>query len=181
MFEADQTAGTVRWQVIRVGVGSKTQIVLLSPRFFELTTHWNKCTVPCSGPECPLCELLPGRGLFYVACLCGGRVSLLELGAASASHFEQHCKFSSGGMLPGLVLDISRRSAKSPVYSEVVGKKETAKAVELFDLAAHVMSLYKFPCPNPGEDLNSYEERIQRMSALRNKRLRDQLTVASKR
>lgn len=180
MFESNQDGGVARWPVVRLGVGSKTQIILLSPRFFPLTTHWYKCTVPCPGDECALCELLPGRGQFYVAVGCNGRVSLLELGSQSASHFEQHARLFGGGMRPGLRADLSRRSAKSPVYAEVVGFKEETKEVELLDLAAHVMALYRFPCPNPGENLAAYERRVKMMSQLRNKRLRDQLTVAKK-
>jgi hypothetical protein len=85
-----------------------------------------------------------------------------------------------GGMRPGICVDLTRRSPKSPVYSEVSGFKEGIQEIELLDIAAHVMALYRFPCPNPGENLAAYERRLKAMSQLRNKRLRDQLTVAKK-
>jgi hypothetical protein len=180
MFEADRSKGVTRWGVVRLGVGSKTRVVLLSPRFFSLTTHWCGHTVPCAGEECSLCELLPGRGQFYVAVQWDGRVSLLELGAVSASHFEQHLRLFGGGLRAGAVVDLSRRSKKMPTYSEAVDFKEGTKAIELLDLAAHVMALYRFPCPNPSENLEQYELRIHHMSVLRNRRLRDQMAVAKK-
>lgn len=180
MFEADEQTEVRRWYVVRIRPGGKTSVVLLSRKLFPLTTHWYKCTVPCPGEDCALCELLPGRGLFYAAVQWDGRVSLLELGAQSAGHFEQHLRLLGGGMRPGICVDLSRRAAKTPVYSEATGEKAGAKEVELFDLAAHVMAMYRFPCPNPGENFANYEERIRRMSQLRNKRLRDQLAVAAK-
>jgi hypothetical protein len=112
--------------------------------------------------------------MFYVAVYWNSRVCLLELSAASASHFEQHCRLLHGGMRPGLEFNASRRTEKRPVYTEVTGFKEGTKKIELLDLAAHVMLLYKLPCPNPGEDITSYEQRIRLMTMIRNRRLADQ-------
>src|SRR6266566_2548109 len=119
MFNADRTLGSHRWPVVRLVAGSRTEVTLLSTRFFCLTTHWYKCTLPCPGDDCRLCEILPARGLFYAACSCNSRVSILELAAQSASLFEQHAKLLHGGMRVGLVFLLSRRGAKSPVASEV--------------------------------------------------------------
>lgn len=180
MFDGDQTAGVHRWPIVKLRAGSKARVVLLSTRFLPIGTHWIKGTLPCPGEDCGLCEMLPVRTLFYVACMNDARLSLLELGSAGASHFEQHCKLLGGGMRPGVVLDVSRRTAQSPVYSEAIEFKENCKEVSLMDLVTHVMTVYRFPCPNPGEDLASYERRVMYMSQLRNKRLRDQMAVARK-
>lgn len=179
MFEADRSLGSHRWHVVRLAPSTKAEVVLLSLRFFEVTTHWVDRTVLCSGLDCPLCELLASRGLFYVAVHCFSEVRLLELGAQSASHLEQHCKLLHGGMKSGQVLSLSRRTAKSPVYSEVVRFQENASSVSELTLAARVMALYKFPPPNPGETLETYEARIHASSLVRNKRIAADLVSRS--
>jgi len=171
MFEADRTLGANRWQVIRLVGGSTTEVVLLSSRFFALTTHWNGYTVPCCGDNCPLCELLPSRGLFYLACGCNSRISILELGSQSSSSLEQHCKLLHGGMRPGLVIRLSRRGAKKPVASEVLRFQERCSEVSMLDLATKVMAVYKFPPPNPGEELHDYSARCARCARVRLERI----------
>src|SRR5262249_50369947 len=147
--------------------GNTTEVVLLSSRFFPLTTHWVNTTMPCCGENCPLCELLPARGLFYVAAHCMSRISILELGAQSASHFEQHAKLLHGGMRPGLVFQLSRAGAKQPVRSEVLRLKDACTEILALELAARVMTLYKFPCPNPGDDIEAYEQRCRLVARVR--------------
>lgn len=181
MFNADRSLGSNRWPVIRLVAGSSTEVVLLSSRFFEITTHWNKCTVPCCGDGCRLCEVLPSRGLFYVAAMCCSRVSILELASQSASHFEQHCKLLHGGMRPGLVLSLKRRGAKSPVNSEGLRMQDGCAEVSQLELAQRVMALYKFPCPNPGEDLATYEIRIRGVARVRCNRAAELISNASSR
>lgn len=167
MFEADRTLGTNRWPVVRLVAGSTTEFTLLSSRFFCLTTHWIKATTPCPGDDCRLCEELPSRGLFYVAGMCGSRISILELGAQSSGLFEQHAKFTHGGFKPGLVFQLRRRGSKSPVYSEIMRFQEGCSEVPQIDLASHVMALFKFPCPNPDEDLLMYEQRCRLVAKVR--------------
>lgn len=161
MFEADQSLGAYRWKIVHLRSGSQTEVVLLSSRFFCLTTHWVGHTILCPGEDCPLCELIPARGLFYLATLWNSRVSILELGATSASYFEQGAKFSGGGMLPGNVFALSRVGAKSPVRSEFVRRVDNVQNVTHIELATRVMALYKFPPPNPTEDLKAYEARMR--------------------
>lgn len=167
MFEADRTMGSHRWPVVRLRGGSSAEVVLLSPRFFSLTTHWDKLTFPCCGSDCPVCEMLPSRGLFYLAVGCNGQVSLLELASQSSSYFEQHAKFMGGGMLVGQVFHVSRRTDKAPVRSELIRTQENCALVPELELAKRVMALYKFPCPNPGDDLVAYEKRCSSIAKVR--------------
>jgi len=180
MFEADRSLGVNRWPVVRLTPGNSTECVLLSPRFFALTTHWTRFTIPCPGEDCALCELIPSRGLFYLAVKCLGSIRLLELGSLSASHLEQHCKLLHGGMKPGHVLSLSRRSAKSPVTSEVVRFQEGCQAVDHMTLIQRTMVLFKLPCPNPNETLESYEARIRGLCQVRNRRYADGLLTKQK-
>lgn len=168
MFEADYQLGSNRWHVVRLAPGTSTECVCLSDRFFSLTTHWSGRTVVCAGEQCSLCELLPSRGLFYLAVHSLGAVRLLELGAQSASHLEQHCKLLHAGIRPGHVLSLSRRTARSPVYSEVLRTDEGVKCVPLLTLAMRVMCIYKYPPANPCEGLEEYEQRCIRMASVRN-------------
>lgn len=167
MFEADRSTCPSRWEVIRVAAGHGTEATLLSRRFFALTTHWVRTTMPCCGDDCRLCELLPARGLFYCAVLCYSRVCIVELGAQSASHFEQHAKLLHGGMEPGLVVKLTRSGPKKPVKSEGLRMQPGHKEVEPLDLARHVMAIFKFPPPNPGDDLNTFERRCQAIARMR--------------
>lgn len=178
MFTAERGTAGNRWPVVRLRAGCSTEIVLLSQQFFSLTTHWFRCTVPCAVDNCALCELLPSRGLFYVACVCDSRVSLLELGALSALNFEQHAKLLHAGMRPGLVFSLRRRTAKSPVHSEVIREQPGVSAVLMTDLAVHTLALYKFPPMNPNDTMENYEARIRKIAQARNELTARQLTAA---
>lgn len=179
MFNADRNLGTHRWPVVRLRSGSKVEAILCSDAFFPLTTHWINHTVPCCGDGCDLCELLPGRGLFYVAAVVMSRVSLVELGAQSASHFEQHAKLLHGGMVPGLVLELSRSSPKQPVRTEGLRFQEKVSPIPMLSLASHVCALYRLPCPNPDEDLDRYSRRLQSLVRRRNEVLALELKSSS--
>jgi hypothetical protein len=181
MFNADRTLGAHRWPVVRLGANSRTEVVLLSTRWFCLTTHWNRCTIPCCGEDCLLCDLLPSRGLFYAAVHCCSRVSILELASQSAAHLEQHAKLLGGGMRVGLVFSLERRGAKHPVRSEIVREQEKCAEVSQLELATRVMALFKFPCPNPGEDISAYERRCRLVAKVRCDRAAELLSNATKR
>lgn len=167
MFEADKSQGASRWHVIRLRGGSTTEIVLLTRRFFEVTTHWVGHTIACAGAGCELCELLPARGLFYHACHVMGRVHLVELGAQAASHMEQAANLLHGGFLPGQEWLLKRRTDKSPIHSECTGHRQVGGEVLPIQLAAKVMAIYKYPCPNPYEEIESYDRRLHEMAVRR--------------
>lgn len=171
MFSSDRTLGANRWHVVRLRGGCQTEVVLLSTRFFELTTHWVNQTVPCAGDGCLLCDEIGPRGLYYAAVMCNSRVMILELGCQSSSYLEQHARLLHGGMQPGQVYVLSRSGDKKPVRSECIRVVNTAKEVEHMDLVAHVMAVYKFPPPNPGEGINSYEGRCRKIAQVRNARV----------
>lgn len=167
MFEVDSGSRVNRWPLVRVAVGGETQVVLLSRRFLPLTVHWTGTSVVCPLEKCPLCCWLPMRGLYYAAVLCEARVSILEMGATSSAHLEQHLKLLHGGMVPGRQLLVKRRSKRSPLYVECVGQVDDVSEVSILDLAARVMALFHFPPPNPADTLESYQERLRAMAMVR--------------
>jgi len=181
MFTRDSSTGTVRWPIVRIAPGGCTEIVVCGTSFLPLTTHWVGHTVICAGDDCRLCEVLPVRGLFYLPVVCASRPSILELSSVSSSHFEQHCKLLHGGIQPGLRIDLTRRGHKQPVHSEVVGNVPTASAVPLIEFVGKVMTLYHFPGPNPGEDFEAFEVRLQSMALLRADRERRSYDARSNR
>lgn len=170
MFEADRSRVLSRWEVLRLKVGHKSEMVLLSSKPFCLTTHYVGTTIPCAGQDCPLCETLCQRGLWYVAGAVNGRCMMVEFGGASYGLLEQHAKLLHGGLRPGQVYRLERHASRRPTWSECVGFKEGVRAVDHFDLCKHVMALYKFPPPNPDETIETYERRCHRMAFVRNKR-----------
>lgn len=171
MFESDAQRSASRWEVIRLKSGSQTQCTNLSPAFFPVTTHWFDRTVLCCIDDCDLCELLPSRGLFYLAVWCMQRTRLLELGAQASGHLEQHAKLLHGGLKPGQVVNCSRRGLRQPVYSEIVDFHVGTTPMDTLHLANKVMALYKMPCINPSENLEGYAMRIAGMVRKRNQRL----------
>lgn len=177
MFEADYGSATRRWPLVRFGQNSRTRVTLLSTRFFAVTTHWTGVTVLCPRDGCQLCELVPARGLFYLAVGCEQRISLLELGSQSAAHLEQHLKLLHGGMVCGHVLDLRRAGKRQPVFAECVETLPNVGGVTYEELMRHVMVVYKMPAPNPSEGVEEYELRISRMVRQRNqfaaKRIQD--------
>lgn len=175
MFTADQVLGAHRWPLVRLGAKSRTEVILLSDRFFTLTTHWNNGTIPCPGQDCQVCELLPSRGLYYLAVWCASRINLLELGAHSAVALDQHCGLMHGGLRPGLVVELRREGAKHPVRSEVLREVDQTKTVSELELAKRTMAIYKFPPPNPGEELGGYERRCRALAKIRTDRVADGL------
>jgi len=76
-------------------------------------------------------------------------------------------------MTPGQVYRLVRKGAKNPVKSEIIRIQERVSQVDTLDLAAHVLALYKFPPPNPGEDLLKFEERSRRVARVRTDRAAD--------
>lgn len=178
MFNADFSTAGNRWHLLRLRAAADCEVTLLSRGFFQLTTHWVGHTVPCAGDGCELCETLVGRGLFYLGCMSRVGVSILELGAQSALAFEQHCKLLHGGMTPGLVLRLMRRTPKGCVYSEVIGRKDACGEVLAFDLCRRVMAVYKYPPPNVGECIEEYAVRCSGIARRRNSDIAHRLRAA---
>ena len=175
MFNADLGNAGYRWPVVRLRPKCETELTLLSSGFFCLTTHFQRVTVVCAVDGCELCEMLPARGLFYLACLCQGRRSILELGACSANDVEHHAKLLHGGLRPGLQFRLWRDTAKGAVRSEVFGCAPGCGEVEQLTLAQRVLALYKLPCCNPGETIEVYERRIRAVVQRRNRYLAQSL------
>jgi hypothetical protein len=93
---------------------------------------------------------------------------MLELGAQSSGHLEQNAKLFHGGIKPGQVITLSRRGARQPIFSEIVGFQANTSAVKTLDLAQKVMALYKLPCANPSDSLETYASRCAEIVRKRN-------------
>lgn len=171
MFEADRNLGVNRWPIVRVASGRRTEVMLLGGKYFCLTTHWLGYSIPCVVDDCPLCDQLAARGLWYLAVKWDSRTSLLELGSVSASNVEHNAKLMGGGMRAGVVLELGRHGPKKPVMSEFVRFVDGVAPIDYIDLVRHVMCLYKFPPPNPGDDVNAYEKRCRQIARVRCERL----------
>lgn len=100
-----------------------------------------------------------------------GRVHLIELGAQSASLWEQHANLLHGGLRCGQVYELSRSTARSPIRAECLRQVEAKGAVDQMDVARRVMAVYKYPCSNPGETLEQYDARIHKMAVVRCRRM----------
>lgn len=164
MFVASHSVGVNRWPLVRVQVGGQTRVICLCDKFLPVAVHWSSFgkgrSILCPQQDCPLCSYMPSRGLFYLAVTCFGHASILELGSQASSHLEQHAALLHGGLRAGLEVQLSRRSPKAPLYSEVTGFADGTRHVTLLQFAAKVMALYSLPCPNPDESLEGYQARL---------------------
>lgn len=179
MFHETDRAGGTRWPLVRVQAHGQTQVTLLSQSFLPLTTHFHQRSLICPGDNCPLCELMAPRGLFYLAVLSLGRVSILELSSMASSHLEQHLKLLHGGFQIGLTLQLTRRTAKSPLHCEAVGSTVVTQAVPQLLLASRVAALYLLPCSNPDESFEAYSARLERMARDRAESIAARLRASS--
>ena len=167
VFCVDCASGGARWPLVRIGVGATCEVISLSHRFLPLSVHWTGQSTVCAGDGCDLCELLPVRGVYYLPVMCQGRTSILELASQSSSHLEMHCKLLHGGLQPGLVILLRRRSPKAPVGSEVIDRRPGCVAVPMEIFASRVAALYHLPGCNPDETLAQYEARLSSMCRVR--------------
>lgn len=170
MFQSPDTAGVHRWPVLKLRAGSVTQVVLLGTRFLPLSSHWVGRTLPCPGEQCPLCSILPIRGLYYLPISLDGRASILEMSPVASANLEQHAKLLHGGLQVGQLVEFSRRGAKSPLHGVIVEQRDGVNAVPFLMFASRVMALYHLPASNPGESIEAYDERLRGITLVRSER-----------
>lgn len=174
MFDSPDQAGVHRWPVLKLRPGSKCAAVLLGTRFLPLSCHWVGHTVPCPGTECPLCAILPVRGLHYLPVMVAGRASILEMSPMASSNFEQHARLLHSGLSVGMLVEFSRRGAKSPIHAEIVELQDGVNEVPFIMFVSRVMALYHLPAANPAESLAAYEERLRGITLVRSEREHEQ-------
>lgn len=190
MFSPTPSAGAARWSIVRVRAGSQTEVIVVGSKLLPLSTHWIAAgrgrSVLCPVDDCPLCVWLPVRGFFYLPVIWDARQCILELSSLAASHFEQHCKLLHGGIRPGLVVALSRKSAKQPIRSEVVEEREGVAAVDFLTFCSRVMAVYNYPPANPValgscpmQALEMYERRLMVAARVRAQLVVDELQAAS--
>ena len=157
---------SVRWPLLRVLAQHETQVELLSGDWFRLSTHYFRRTVLCAESDlCPLCSLLPVRAYWYlpVVVLPTKQPAILEMSATASSAMEQNAKLLAGSIGPGVQFLLRRKSAKRPVYSEVVGTSEKCSRVSKDVWLTALMAIYLLPMWRVDEDAESYSARTLSM------------------
>ena len=163
MFAVESPTSRVKWSVVPVNVGSRMPFVLLSGDWVRLTTHFFRRTFLCTeGDSCDACSLLGSRAYWYLPVRSEqtGGVGLLELSAQASSHLEQAAKFAGYSVAAGLRIEVSRKSTKSPVFSEMVGQTPNASPLPLASWGTGLMKVFGLPPIEDGESLDSYGERV---------------------
>lgn len=153
-----------RWPLLRVSVGGVSCVELLSGDWIRLSTHFSLRTFLCSdGPECPLCEILPARSLWYlpVASSPGKRASILELSSHASADLEQVVRLGCGDLRAGAVVELHRRGSRKPVCAEFVELAKAATTVSLQRWGSALMAIYGLPPFGALESLPSYGERVR--------------------
>lgn len=152
----------IRWPLLRVNAGQEVEVRLLSAAWFRVATHFSRRTLLCAGTEdCPLCGLLPSRSYYYLPAA-GRQIKrrvLLELSPLAAADLEQNCRMLEGGFRPGLTVCFSRRSARAPMRSEVLGSGGSCDPVPHETWITAVMAVYGMPAVHAGESLADYGAR----------------------
>lgn len=158
------SVGSPRLPLVRVRPGSVVMVQLLSTEWLHLTTHWADRSWLCAGePECRLCQVTPARHLWYLpVMICEAkRVGVVELSNHASSALEQVCRFSGGGFWAGSILDLSRKSKKSPVRTDWVERGELAQEIPACDWITPVMAIFGMPAFEQGETMADYSARAQ--------------------
>lgn len=168
----------VRWPVLRVEAGTRSEVVLLSARWLHLQTHFHKRTQLCLGDEgCPVCAFLPSRGYYYLpAAFCSTRRPvLLELSPLASADLEQNARLTEQGMRSGLVVAFTRRSARAPLRSEVLEQGPVRGTLADWEWYSAVMGIYGFGAMRPDESVEDYRERLRPSAVSRAERLAAEL------
>lgn len=163
-MELETPTKAIRWPVVRVQPQHDVAVVLLSGDWLRLVTHYVGRTVLCpDSASCTLCSLLPSRPYWYLPCLILPRRNrgLLELSATTSADLEQRARMLHGRVGSGLTVRLSRRSAKRPIYCEIVEDVSVVCSLELYEWVSAVMAVYGFPAMRRTEELAAYSARIQ--------------------
>lgn len=155
---------TSRWPVVRVVPGHDKQVTLLSGDWLRLGTHYFGRTFLCTENDlCPCCSLLPSRPYWYLPCLIHPvkNPGLLELSATTSADLEQRAKMLHEDVHSGLMLRLTRRSPKKPVYVEIVDDVGMMAELTLQEWVSAVMAVYCLPPLRVGEGIVEYSARIQ--------------------
>lgn len=166
MFDQERPSRVARWLVMRVPAGGKVDVVLLGGEFVRLATHWARPTILCTENEqCPLCSVLPSRSYWYLPAVCCATRAprLLELSSTASSDLEQKAKFAGSGLTAGLRVSMTRRTVKSPVYSEILERVPNPSRATLAEWLTPLFGIYGLPAFRPEDTLESYSDRVEPM------------------
>lgn len=144
-----------RLPMVKVGVGSKVELVLRCRTMLCLATHWiGGRTVLCAsdGDLCPCCAFKQPRALCYTIVTArdgrGDRLALLEGTQNTLGDFFGNL----GGKVVGVWLQATRPRAKCPLRFEVLGVEKALfnQEIDGFRLFQALAGLYCLPMPRPG-------------------------------
>lgn len=163
MLSLERPSSTARWPLVRVPAGSKVELTLLSGDMVRLVTHFYRSTFLCPEvEECHACTLLPARAYWYLPCIVTATraSSLLELSAHAAADLEQRCRFVGSAVRAGTQVEISRKSAKAPIRSEIIGQIEKPSLAQAHEWLTPLMAIFGLPFVKPAETLEHYGARV---------------------
>lgn len=166
MFDVERPSRLSRWLVLRVPAGAKVEAVLLGGDFVRLATHFAKSTFLCTETEqCPACSVLPSRCYWYLpaVCVASRAPRLLELSSTASADLEQKAKFAGSGLTAGLRVAFSRRTVKSPVYSEILQQELKPSRATLAEWLTPLFAIYGLPPFRDDDSLATYSDRVEPM------------------
>jgi len=162
----DQAFETVR--LLRIPAGSSARVTVQSETVEVVRTHWFGRQYACPGDGCPACECYQSRlTCFVVVTVFTGKVwvpNLLELTPAELSRVRFMLEWDAGEIVPGVVLHVSRKSARSGVRVEpqdVEGGQVLRSLSSREVLFNSVCRLLALPSAKDGEVQSAWTERVR--------------------
>lgn len=163
-MDCERPRREIRWPIVRVQAGHDCAIELLSGDWLRLATHYAGRTLLCAESEaCDLCSLCPTRFYWYLPCcvLPTRSPAICEFSASTSSQLEQNAKMLHGCIGAGFKVRLARKSAKKPVYAEVLSYAKTTPQLTFQEWASALMAVYGLPGLRPGETIAEYGVRVE--------------------
>ena len=162
----DQAFETVR--LLRIPAGSSARVTVQSEAVEVVRTHWFGRQYACPGEDCPACESYQSRlTSFLVVTVFTGKVwvpGLLELTPTELSRVKFMLQWGAGEVVPGVVLLVSRKTARSGVRVEpqdCEGGPVLAALSSREVLFNSVCRLLALPSAKEGESSGHWQERVR--------------------
>ena len=154
--------------LVRIPAGSSVRVTIQSAAVEVIRTHWFGRQYACPCTDCPACENYQSRlTCFIVVTVWTGKVwipGLLELTPSALSRLQFMLLWEAGEVVPGVVVHVSRRTARSGVLVEPEDREggpllsALASRAVLFNSICRLLGL---PSAREGEADLAWAERVR--------------------
>lgn len=170
---APPSAARSRWALplLKVSGGGRATVALVGERFWYFGSHWLDRMYLCAGDGCPGCMHGPPRTMGYRVVMVQHPTrwnpALLEASCLSINQLEGLAAMESLQVEAGLIVDVSRKTKRSPVRLEPASSQASVqvKAQKPFIALNAVALLFGLPLMSEVEEPADWAERSREVAA----------------